>query len=76
VPDVFDTTGLTVSTLSEIRADLEAKLKAIYGNDINIDPDSPDGQLINIFAQAGIDLREIILQINSSFDPDQAAGRV
>jgi uncharacterized phage protein gp47/JayE len=48
----------------------------IYGPNINVDPNSPDGQLINIFAQAAVDLEELLAQIYSSFDPDQAIGRV
>lgn len=74
--DVFDSTGLTLKTLTEIREELISSFQSIYGSDINTDPNSPDGQLINIFAQAGIDLREVIRQVNAGFDPDQAVGRV
>ena len=48
----------------------------IYGPAINVDPNSQDGQQINIYAQGGVDLREVLNQINSNFDPDQARGRV
>jgi uncharacterized phage protein gp47/JayE len=74
--DVLDDTGLTLKALSDIIADLEASLKSIYGSDINVDPDSPDGQAINIFAQAAIDLREVLQNIYSGLDPDQANGVV
>ena len=74
--DVLDDTGLTLKALSDIVADLEASLKSIYGSDINVDPDSPDGQAINIFAQAAIDLREVLQNIYSGLDPDQANGIV
>lgn len=76
MPDVLDDTGLTLAALSEIVAGIEASLKAIYGSDINVDPDSPDGQAINIFAQAAIDLREVLQGIYSGLDPDQANGVV
>ena len=72
--DTLDDTGLTLQTLTDIVDDLTAKMKAIYGSDINVDPDSPDGQMINIFAQAAIDLREVLQAIYSGFDPDQASG--
>ena len=72
--DTLDDTGLTLQTLTDIIDDLTAKMKAIYGSDINVDPDSPDGQMINIFAQAAIDLREVLQAIYSGFDPDQASG--
>lgn len=66
--------GLSVSTLSEIIQNLEEKMKSIYGPDINIDQNSPDGQLINIIAQTAVDLRELLVAINNSFDPDRAIG--
>lgn len=74
--DILDENGLSLQTLTEIIDQLEIDLKAIYGSDINIDPDSPDGQAINIFAQAAIDLRELIQSIYSSMDPAQASGVV
>lgn len=76
MPDVLDENGLTIQTLTEIVANLEAGMKTIYGDDINVDPDSPDGQMINLFAQACIDLRELIEDIYTSMDPDQATGVV
>lgn len=74
--DVLDETGLTLKTLPEIKADLESGYRAIYGDDINLDQDSPDGQAVNIQAQEGIDLREVLRDVYTSFDPDQAQGRV
>lgn len=76
MPDTLDATGLTTKTLTELRAELVAALQAIYGVDINVDQDSPDGQQVNIYAQGGVDLREVLEQINAGFDPDQAEGRV
>ena len=46
----------------------------IYGADINVAPNSPDGQMINIVAQAKLDMLEFIQQAYTSFDPDQAVG--
>jgi uncharacterized phage protein gp47/JayE len=74
--DVLDDTGLTLQKLSDIVSGLETGMKAIYGDDINIDSDSPDGQMINLFAQTCIDLREVLQDVYSSFDPDQAEGVV
>jgi uncharacterized phage protein gp47/JayE len=76
MPDVLDDTGLTIQSLTEIIDALEAGMKTIYGDDINVDADSPDGQMINLFAQACIDLRELIEDIYTSMDPDQATGVV
>jgi uncharacterized phage protein gp47/JayE len=46
----------------------------IYGAGINVNPNSPDGQFINIGVQFTQDMLEFINQVYSSFDPDQAIG--
>ena len=76
MPDVLDNTGLTTKDLNELNEDLEAKLKVVYGDDINVDQNSQDGQQINIYDQEAVDTREILQQVNAGFDPDQAFGRV
>ncbi len=72
--DVLDDTGLSMQTLTDLVDGLTAGLQEIYGSDINVDPDSPDGQAINLIAQFGIDIREVLQSIFASYDPDQAAG--
>lgn len=72
--DVLDETGLTLKTLPELTADLQAGYREIYGDDINLDSDSPDGQAIGIQAQEGVDLREVLRDIYTARDPDQAQG--
>ena len=74
MPDTFDATGLTVETASEITAALTAGFQNIYGADINVDQNSPDGQAIGILTQIAVDLRELLVEIKNSFDPDQAIG--
>lgn len=74
MPDNFDATGLTVETATEITAGLTTGLQGIYGADINVQSNSPDGQKIGIITQEGVDIRELLVQINASFDPDQAVG--
>lgn len=71
-----DELGLTLQTLSDIVTELETGFKDIYGNDINLDANSPDGQMINLFAQAKIDILECIREVYNSFSPTNAAGRV
>lgn len=74
--------GLVLNTLQQVIDQIKngtsqyPGLLQIYGPDINLDPNSPDGQLVNLFAQAVIDLEELAAQINAGFDPDQAVGRV
>jgi uncharacterized phage protein gp47/JayE len=48
----------------------------IYGPDINVGPNAPDGQMIDIGVQFTQDMLEFIQQVFTGFDPDQAVGRV
>ena len=66
--------GLTIKSLPDLVADLSAGLRAIYGTDINLDPNSADGQFVNLFALACIDQEELVQLVNANFDPDQAVG--
>ncbi len=74
MPDILDSTGLTVKTRTEIVTDLETMFRAIYGSDINLDQNSPDGQLIGILAQQAVDIRELLVLVYNSFNPDRAIG--
>lgn len=74
--DALDGNGLQVSTLEELTDKLVNDFQTIYGSDINLDQSTPDGQLLNIFAQAGVDIRELLTQIYNSFDPDNCSGDV
>lgn len=74
--DLLNENGLQIKTLQEIVDDLEAGLRLIYGADINLDQNSPDGQMVGIFAQAAYDLRELAVTVNAFFDPDQALGAI
>ncbi len=76
MPDSLTEDGLQIKTLPEIQQEMIAALKETYGDDINVDPNSPDGQLVNIFAQAAIDSRELLKKVYDSFDVHQAQGRV
>lgn len=70
----IDSTGLVLQQLADIVTELENGFKAIYGNDINLDPNSPDGQMINLFAQSKIDILDLISSVYNSFSPNSAIG--
>jgi len=74
--DTFNENGLQVATRTELLEALTQAFQTIYGADVNIDQSSPDGQLLNIFAQGGTDIREILMQVYNSFDPDNCSGRI
>lgn len=68
--------GLTISTLQEITDQLKVDLAAIYGADINVDSNSPDGQLINIFSQNVEDILELLEDVYNTFSVQGAYGTV
>lgn len=74
MPDQLNENGLVTKTANELISELETNLKSIYGQDIDVNQNSPDGQLIGILAQLGVDLRELLTAAYNSFDPDQATG--
>ncbi len=80
MPNAVTPTGLEIQTVQEIIAEILngttdfPGMYSIYGADINVDPNSPDGQMVNIIAQAKIDVLELCQQIYNSFDPDKAVG--
>lgn len=70
----INASGLTIETKSEIVTDLTTGYQTIYGADINVQSNSPDGQLINIQAQAITDFNELLLDTYNSFAIDSAYG--
>lgn len=76
MPDLLNENGLQTKTLTELREELVSDFQTIYGIDINVDQNTQDGQQLNIWAQGGVDLREVLNQVNANFDPDQARGRI
>ena len=74
MPNQLTPNGLQVNTLAEILSSLEQSFREIYGQNIVLDQNSPDAQLINIFAQMMVSYGELLRDINAGFDPDQATG--
>lgn len=74
MPSTIDQTGLTIEQKAQIVADLVAGYQAIYGNDINTDSNSPDGQRINIEAQMVSDFNEMLNDVYQSFGINTAYG--
>ncbi len=68
------TDGIAIQSFQDIYDELEAGYKGIYGEDINLDSDSPDGQRIGIEAQARLDLQSYALALYNQLDPDFAVG--
>lgn len=76
MPNLLDASGITIATTDEIATDLKAALTApdVYGSDINLESQSPDGQMVGIFAQADSDVLDLLVEIYNTFDVDAAYG--
>lgn len=70
----FTDTGLTIQTFDEIYQELVDEYKGIYGSDITVDQDTPDGQRIAIEAKSRLDLQSFALLLYNQMDPDLATG--
>lgn len=70
----LDANGLQVDSLSDLVANITTALQAVYGNDINVAPNTPDGQLINIFAQTVEDMLETLVDAYNILFVDAAYG--
>jgi len=66
--------GYVADQLTDIFDQFMAGMKGIYGDDILIDADDPDGQLTGILAQMRADVEGVILAIYQANDPDNATG--
>jgi hypothetical protein len=76
MPNSLGPTGLTVQSRAELITYFTDQFKNIYGVDINLNADSPDGQLMNIIVQQILDVQDLLVQIYNQFDPDLAIGMV
>lgn len=66
--------GLIIDDFNTIYTRLSDKFRLIYGQDINLEQNSPDGQLLGIISNEIYDLQTLVLHIYNSFDPDLAQG--
>lgn len=73
---VFEVTqnGITAPAFDEVLEYFQGKAREIFGQDIVITPDSQDGQLVAIFAQALADVNAQAVAVYSAFSPSTAKG--
>lgn len=77
--DELTLTGLQTKDNNTLVNDLIQGFTDIYtidDPDINFDSNTPDGQLIQLFAYAGTTIREMITEVYNSCDPDKCVGAV
>lgn len=73
---VFEVTenGISAPSYEEILTYLQGEARRIFGEDINLDADTQDGQLIAIFAAAINDVNSQAIATYNSFSPLTAKG--
>ena len=73
---VFNVTenGIKAPSYAEILEYFKEKAKTIFGQDVDLDADTQDGQLIAIFAQAISDVNAQAIATYNQFNPNTAVG--
>jgi len=72
----FTPNGLSVQTYQEVFDELVEAYRGTYGTDINLDPDSQDGQRVGIEAKVRADMQAFALALYNQFDPDFSTGTI
>lgn len=72
-PDLTNS-GVQIQTYEEIVAELQAAYRDIYGQDIDLSSNTPDGQRIGIESKARLDMQSYAVALYNSLDPDLATG--
>lgn len=67
--------GIVTDSVTTTVENLTTAFKNIYGEDINVAQSTPDGQLINIAAQAKTDTLELAVALYNMFNPVTVRGR-
>jgi len=70
----FNDKGLEINTFRDLFQLLSDGYKGIYGQDIDLDQESPDGQRVAIEAQARADIEAALQWLYSQMDPDFNTG--
>lgn len=70
----LDASGLSTQTQDEIVAQISARLRAVFGNNLVTDIESIIGQILAIFCEFNALNQQTILSVYQSFDPNSAIG--
>ena len=70
----IDDTGIKSTSLSEYQTDLEQAFQNVFGQDIDLDSQTPQGQLIGIFALDLSQLDDSTVQLFNALNIFNAAG--
>jgi uncharacterized phage protein gp47/JayE len=71
---IIDAAGITVPLYTDVLDYLQQQYRAIYGQDVDLDADTQDGQWVAILAQAINDANLTIEQTYQAYSPTYAQG--
>lgn len=71
---IINSNGILINDFNEIFDNLTTGYQGIYGNDIDLSQNTPDGQIVGIETKALSDMSEFCVALYNSFDPDFAMG--
>ena len=74
--NTLDSNGLSLDTRSEIYSQMQTEWQQIFGGDVNFNSNTPDGQVLQIFAQMCADYSEVIREAYNSFFPNKVGSTV
>jgi hypothetical protein len=66
--------GIVTQSLPEIITENTEAFKNTYGQNINVDSNSPDGQMINILSQIKKDILDLCVQYYNNLDTERVIG--
>lgn len=66
--------GFVRTSPDDVKTALEASWRSIFGADIDLDPESPDGQLIGVLSESLGDLHQLAEDVYNGVTPAGASG--
>lgn len=67
-------TGFNRKRLGVLLDELNAEVKSIFGDNFNVSPESPDGQINGVISESNANLWEIAEEAYNAFNPSAATG--
>lgn len=72
--DQLTSAGLTIDDLSTRKSALKAAIRTACGANLDLSPDQPDGQFVEIFTETVQAALEVLQEVYAGFDRDEASG--
>lgn len=67
-------TGFNVKRLDQLLSELDSEMKSIFGDNFNVSPESPDGQVNGVISESNANLWEAANKAYDAFNPSAATG--